>query len=278
MTEIHYDYRYNKRTFKKSKYRTYKPVKNYTRFDKKGNIIEEGEFGEKWRFSKVVHNPDSSVSYVSGHGYDYKKLNTVHYYQYDSLSKLIQDELWQFKDNKKSFLIYRTVYEYDSTGKLIRETEYDQENKQSRLKDYIITQQDELIEKDSVFQFTRDGIVRVEGKRQDTTITDSLGRPIERIHYHKDKFLNRIEYRYDKFGTLKTEIRYDDSPNNLWAITEYQYDIITKQLTRKFWKVVGDRTESKEIYIYNRKKLLKKVLIYNGEELVAYKKYKYKLH
>lgn len=277
-TEIQYSYKTKYKGYERSNWRKYKQKTGYEKYDKKGNIIEEGEYGEIWYFRNVTKNADSSTSVTSGHGRNYKNLNSVHYNVYDSTGKKVQDELWQFKDNKKDYLIYKTLFEYDTKGKLIKETELDKDNKISRLQDYSKDNSNQTISKDSVFNFSYQDITRVEGKRQDTTITDSIGRPIEKIHYYKDKFLYRLEYRYDRWGDIVTELRYDKKPDSLWCITEWQYDIITKQPTRKFWKVIGSKTETKDIYIYNRKKLLIKILHYSGEELEGYTKYKNKLY
>ncbi|MBC3760053.1 hypothetical protein H7U19_16720 [Hyunsoonleella sp. SJ7] len=263
--------------YERSKWRKSKQKTGYERYDKKGNLIEEGEYGEIWHFSSVTKNADSTISITSGHGRNYKNLNSIHYYIYDSTGKKMQDELWQFKDNKKDYLIYKTIFEYDAKGKLIKETEFDKDNQVSRLQDYSKDNSNQTISKDSVFNFSYEGITRVEGKRQDTTITDSLGRPTEKIHYYKDKFLYRQEFRYDRWGEIVTEIRYDNKPDSLWCITEWQYNY-DKQLIRKFWKVIGSKTETKDVYIYNRKKLLVKILHYSGEELEGYTNYKYKLY
>ena len=275
-TEIQYSYKTNK-DYERSKWRKNNQKTGYVRYDKKGNVLEEGEFGEIWHFRSVTTNADSSISVTSGHGRNYKNLNTVHYYVYDSTSKKTQDELWQFKDNRKDYLIYKTLFEYDAKGKLIKETELDKDNKISRFQDYSKEEINQTISKDSVLNFSYEGITRVEGKRQDTTITDSLGRPIEKIHYYKDKFLYRQEFRYDRWGEIVTEIRYDNKPDSLWCITEWQYNY-DKQPIQKFWKVIGSKTEIKDVYIYNRKKLLVKILHYSGEELEGYTKYKYKLY
>lgn len=276
-TEIQYSYKTKFKGYETSRWRKYKQKTGYEKYDKKGNTVEEGDFGEIWHFRSVKKNADSSISVTSGHGRNYKNINTVHYYVYDSTGKKTQDEHWQFKDNKKDYLIYKTIYEYNGKGKLITETELDKANIISRLQDFSKDELNQTISKDSVFNFSYEGITRVAGKRQDTTTIDSLGRPIEIIHYYKDKFLNRIEYRYDRWGDIVTEIRYDDKPDSLWCITEWQYNF-DKQLIRKFWKVVGDKTETKDLYIYNRKKLLKKILHYSGEELISYTKYRYKLY
>lgn len=276
-TEIQYSYNRDK-NFKISKWKKASQKTGYERYDKKGNLIEKGNYGERKCLYYETKNADSSVNVTIGHSYNYKKLSTVHYFVYDSKGIKSQDELWQFKNNKKDYLIYKTVFEYDTAGKLIKETEYDKDNKVSRLQDYSKNNSNQTISKDSVFNFSYEDITRVDGKRQDTTLTDSLGRPIEKIHYYEDKFLYRQEFRYDRWGDIVTELRYDNKPDSLWCITEWQYDIITKQPTRKFWKVIGSKTETKDVYVYNRKKLLVKILHYSGEELEGYTKYKYKLY
>lgn len=204
-TEIQYSYKYDK-NLKRSKWKKSSQKTGYQRYDKKGNIIEQGNYGERKCIYKKTKNADSSFTVTIGHRYNFKKISTVHYFVYNNKGIKLQDELWQFTDNKKDYLIYKTVFEYDTTGKLIKETEYDKNNNVSRLQDYSKDNSNQTISKDSVFNFSYEDITRVEGKRQDTTITDSVGRPIEKIHYYKDKFLYRQEYRYDRWGDIVTEL------------------------------------------------------------------------
>lgn len=276
-TEIHCLYKtkingYHQNTKRKSKLKT-----GYKKYDVKGNLIEDVEYGEKWSIRSVVKNADSTTSVTISNGRNYKNINTIHYYVYDSLNRKTQGELWKFKNNKKYYLMNKTIFKYDVNGKLIMETELDENNKIIRFQDYSIDEFSTSISKDSVFNSSHDGIDRVIGRGQDTTIRDSLGRPIEKFCFDRGKFLNRREYRYDRWGDIVTEIVYDGKPDSLWSITEWQYNI-DKQLIRKFWKVIGEKIETKDIYIYNRKKLLIKILHYKGEELIGYTFYKYRLH
>lgn len=271
MTECYYSYKWNARNASLSTYKKYKPKKQYTCYDTKGNIIEEGEYGEVGSFSRVIPAIGDSTKYVSGHTYNYKKLNTVRYYLYDSLNRLVQDELWRFKDNEKNLLTSKTLYEYDSKGKL----EYNWENNPLRVKDYSKPTKDECIQIDSVLHSTYEGVIRHEGEREDTIINDSLGRTLEKIRYYKNRFLYRVKYSYNEYGILKSMHRYNENPDSLYSITEFEYDFTTKKVKKELCKVVGDNLERKEIYIYDRRSLLKKKLSYHGKQLNAYKKYKY---
>src|SRR5690606_4730590 len=70
-TEIQYSYKRHK-NFKTSKWKKTSQKTGYERYDKKGNLIEEGNYGEIWHFRSVKKNSDSSISVTSGHGYNYK--------------------------------------------------------------------------------------------------------------------------------------------------------------------------------------------------------------
>ncbi len=275
-TETEYFYISNK-NFKKSKWRKTRRKIGYECFDKKRNVIKEVEYGEKWSMKSETLNSDSSITINCMHGRNYKKINTVLFHVYDNTGNKSNEELWQFKNNKMDYLIYKTIFEYDTNGKLIKETEYDKDNKVSRLQDYSNESKSKTISNDSVLNFSYEGIIRVKGKSLDTIVNDISGRPIKKTHYYNDRFLYREEFRYDRSGQIVTELRYDDKPDSLWCITEWQYNY-DKRPTRKFWKVIGSTTETKDIYIYNNKKLLDKILHYSGDELKGYTKYKYILY
>lgn len=103
---------------------------------------------------------------------------------------------------------------------------------------------------------------------------DTLSRPAEIIHFFKGKFLYHQKYLYDKSGFSKTELRYDDKPDSLWCITEFRYDY-DDNILRRFWKVIGSTTETKQVYIYDKNKRLIKILNYSVDELTGYTKFEY---
>jgi len=272
-----YDYTYKPKLFKDwetSKWRKHKTKTAYVKYDRKGNEIEIGEYGEIWHFRNVTTNADSSVSVVSGHGVYPKKLNTVTYKTYNDSNQVMTEEVWRFKDNKKDYLVYKTIFSY-TDNQLTKETEFDADGQLIREKDYDLTSN---VQNENRNKTIYEPFVRVDGNSIDTIRYDTSGQVIEKIHCYNGKFLYRQEFLYSDFGTIKTELRYSDKPDSLWSITEWRYDIITKQLTRKYWNVINSTTERREEFIYDRKKLLKRIERYNAEEKTGYTKYKYKLY
>jgi hypothetical protein len=272
-----YDYTYKQKLFKDwetSKWRKHKTKIAYVKYDRIGNEIEIGEYGEIWHFRNVTTNSDSSVSIVSGHGVYPKKLNTVTYKTYNDSNQVMTEEVWRFKDNKKDYLVYKTIFSY-TDNQLTKETEFDADGKIIREKDYDLLSN---VQNENRNKTIYEPFVRVDGNSIDTVRYDTSGQVIEKIHYYNGKFLYRQEFLYSDFGTIKTELRYDDKPDSLWSITEWRYDIITKQLTRKYWNVINSTTERREEFIYDRKKLLRRIDRYNAEEKTGYTKYKYKLY
>lgn len=261
-----------------SKWKKSRQKIGYEKYGKMGEIIEEGRYGELKYIYKETKNADSSISEIIDVKFDYKNLRTVHYFFFTSRGSKSHEELWQFKDNKKDSLIYKTIFEYDTIGHLIKETEYNNGNKISRLRVYLKGNPNQTISKDSFFIFSNEGISKFDGILQDTTTRDSRRRPIEITQYFNDKFLYRKEFRYGLLeSNFVTELRFDNKPNNLSYITEWQYDQMTNQPIRKFRKQIeGINSELKDIYIYNRKQLLVKVLHYDRDKLTDYTKFKYK--
>src|SRR5690606_5489427 len=110
-----YDYTYKSKLFKDwetSKWRKFKTKTEYVKYDRNGNEIEIGEYGESW--CKVVSKelPDSSVQIISYSGTYPKKINTVTYKTYNDRNQVLTEEFWRFKDNKKDYLINKTVFSY----------------------------------------------------------------------------------------------------------------------------------------------------------------------
>lgn len=275
-TRNEYSHQYHKnKNYKISKWRKRKTKIGYIKYDRNGNETEIGEYGEIWHFRKVTTNPDSSISVVSGHGRHMKKLNTVTFKKYNQNNRIISEDYWRYKDNKKDYLIYRTEFKFNN-GELIGEIEYDSEGNISREMNYNEDKSIQINDKKRPFY---EPIVRVEGSSKYEIKYDSLGREIEKFHYSNGKFLRRTVTVYSL--NLKTKYLYDDSPDKLWSVTEEKYNFLNDKLIRRYWKVLDSSTERIEIFEYNKKGLLKKVLTYDvnsktgKDELEAFTKYKY---
>lgn len=100
-TEISYSFKMNK-NYETSKLRKSSQKTGYQRYDKKGNLIEEADYGEIWRFRSETKNADSSINITSGHGYNYKNLNTVHYYIYDNNGKKHKTSFGNLRTTRKT--------------------------------------------------------------------------------------------------------------------------------------------------------------------------------
>ena len=167
-------------------------------------------------------------------------------------------------------MISKTIFEYDSIGQLVKETEYNKDSQVSRLKTYhSIKEKNKTISYRSEFNYDdKSGINVVE---QDTTIMDSLNRPLEKNSYNNGKFDHRIEYRYSDH--IVTEIRYENKPDSLCSITLWNYDYSKKLISKSVIEIGGQ--PEKEVYIYNLNNLCKKKKYYHGENFEYYIKYKY---
>lgn len=273
MTRTEFRVSYITKNYKLTK-KTKTEKTNYVKYDSNKNAIEEGEFGEIKHFSSVTKTSDSTTSITSGHGRNYDNLNTVKFNKFDIENRLIEDELWKYYNNTKNYLIYRTQYHYNSKGQLTKETEYDKDNNISRTKSYHISG-NRIVSIDTVYNFTKEGITRIDGESRDTTYLDSLNRPKEIIHFFKGNFLSRHIFLYNKYSNTETELRYHNKPDSLWCITEYRYDIFDDKITRQFWKVIGSSTETKQIYEYDKKRRLVKILNYSVDKLTGYTKFEY---
>ncbi len=98
---------------------------SYERYNSMGDIIEAGQYGEEKFTYEEIKSADSTFSRIINNGYNYKNLRTTHYFVYDLKGLKLYDELWQFKNNKKDYLISKTIFEYDTKNELIKEIRHD---------------------------------------------------------------------------------------------------------------------------------------------------------
>jgi len=276
-----YSYSYKPKLFKNwenSRWRKHKRLMGFIKYDKNGNEIEVGAYGERWCKTVSKELSDSTIQIIQYCGYYPKKLNTVHYKEYNDSNLIVREEVWSFSNNKKNKLVYRTEYIY-SNKELIKETDYDANGIIIRKKSYSKSGVSEENSSRTIFK----PIVRVEGESKDSIMYDSLGRELEKYHYFRGKFLRRTVWVYNDDNNIVTEYMYNEKPDSLWSYTETRYDYFTKRPLRKYWKVLNSTTERRTEYIYDRKKLLHKIKyygvdIYGKDELNYYTRYRYKLY
>lgn len=120
--------------------------KNTYRFDKKGNLLEEGSYaGEKLRYNRI-YTYDNSGNKLTCESYDQEGLKSATVYHYDVTGKNMIGETRSYKDGsvfmkiKNNYdpkgkltdqIIYKSdgsirskcIYTYDDKGNLLEETE-----------------------------------------------------------------------------------------------------------------------------------------------------------
>jgi hypothetical protein len=251
-------------------------VRSFQIYDKHENIIKSAEYGEMWDRIVKDTTDETGISMTIDVGDYPDKLGKVTFFTYDSLGRKIMKEEWQYKNNKKYTRSEKEKYEYDTTGRLRYTYEFDNNDSLLHIIDNGNLKSDRFRRLDSIFPKSLSAIMRKKCNA-DTVRFDSIGRPTETIHLYNGKFLYRCEYRYDLFNCRVAELRYDDKPDSLWCITEWDFDAWDR-LKVELWIVPGSAAETKEVYFYNKKGLLKRISEYDRYGLDGYTKYRYSYH
>ena len=210
-----------------SSWRTYEPRKGYVKYDRKGNEIEVGDYGERWGYTKKS-KPDSTgaVTITNYLGHYPKKLNKVSYMNYNENNQLLKEEVWLFKDNEKDELYLQTIYTYKEGklskmvqkkwGKLILEEEYDitnvvQDENQSKTSNKPATHSFGGDWVDSIFYNTRGQIIKEISYR----LRDGKIEGRKEFIYNRKNLLKRI----DNYG-----INYNDVEEKS-GYTKFKYKL-----------------------------------------------------
>ncbi len=273
-TEIEYRYKTNK-DFEVSKWLKTKRLIDYEIYDTNSNVIEIDRYGEL--FSTAIQSSVHSngvVRITYGDSWNYKKIGSVVYYKYNSNGQLVMEEVWNIKNNKKDYLIWKKLYNYDTTGFLINEIEYNQYNKIKESTNYLKINQFLIIRKDTTYSYSSEGFQNIESQGIDSIFVNSQNDPVKKIHYFQNKFLYEEKFEYNESNELIKKLRYDEN-KELWCIDEWKYNS-KNQIILKFHKFTGTSSEYKNIYLYNKHNLLKKILYYENDKLIKYSIFKYK--
>lgn len=245
---------------------------DYTRYDKKGNEIEWGVYGEVTGFALEGGG--------IGDSWDYSKLDFVEFYTNDTLNRKILEKTYSYKNNNKGSLRSFTNFTYDSLNNLILEEQFDSDSTLSNIKCYYYDKRNNnILILDSTFNFANNPEVYIR-----TKTFDSKNRIIKMSSSNESKLIYREQYIYNDTQDLTTILRYDnDSDSSLWSIRKIYYGNIdyfpypNKKL-QNFWIVIDGKSEKRKFYKYNRKGLLKSNYEYNGLDKVKYTKFKYKFY
>lgn len=263
----------------KGKKKTQTQRENFIVYDQQGNEIEFGNFGES--FGAQVIGKDSSVSWYCGK--DYSKINTVDFTSYDKEGKKIKIEKWFFNDNIKSGISDYTIFKYNNLGLLLKEITFSEKDIILKTTTYAYDLNSNNI---GIVDSTFNSFLNSDRISIHKTINqfDTLKRIILTTEFLDGQLLLRKKFLYRDDMGLTTELRYDNaSDTSLFSFTETKVDNIKpfpypKKKLEKYWKVINSTTESREIYIYNKKCLLDKIEIYSGIKLTGYTKFDYEFH
>ena len=212
-----YEYSFKPRLiqdWENSRWRTYEPRKEYVKYDRKGNEIEVGDYGERWGYTKKGKPDRTGAVIITNYSGTYpKKLNKVSYMNYNKNNQLLKEEVWLFKDNEKDKLYLQTTNTYKEGklskmvqkkwGKLILEEEYDITN--------VVQDENQTktSNKPAARSFGDDSV--------DSIFYNTRGQVIEEIRYrHRDgKITNRKEFIYNRKNLLKRIDNYGINYNDV---------------------------------------------------------------
>ena len=232
----------------------------YMKYDASGNIIEDGSFiNSIYSLGSKINIGDTDI---------------ITFKTFTLENKLIEENSWKYNKNRKSYLIYKTLFKYDNNGNLIQELKIDSFSRFRIQKKYHYSS-NTIVTIDSILNLNTNASKEYFEGLRDTTRLDSVGRISEILHYSsKNDFIYRTLYVYDKFSFGKTELRYDGIVSNLYSLTDYQFNF-RKKLIQALTILVGKNHEQKEIFSYNESGWLDTVLRFSFDEQVGYTKYEY---
>jgi len=233
--------------------RKYCEVTKYEKFNKNGDLIEVGEYGESKREVKTTKLNDGRTQVSSTLFRNYKKLNNVEYYYYDYQNRKIFSEKWKLRNNIPYEKTDSIVYWYDSNGKLEFEIRFDF---------YVWPGKS-----DTTF-YSSDSI--------DNEYTDSIGRVTEKTILYEGNFHQKFVDHYGMNNlVVKSEI-YRDKPDSLAEVHEWTYDTLNRLFQFKEIDLLHGTKIT--IYKYDKWNLLTDEFCFRDEKPISYTKYKYKFY
>ena len=276
--EFNYYYKYLKNG-KVCKLFPRKEMVGYLLYDTINRVKEKVEFGEYYgldekdssHFSCRIHNSENNF--------------TTKYYSYANDSLIDTIEQWQFIGQKKSYLISKIIYEYDSDWNLLTQTVLNRDNSIWFKINYVMA--GDYSKSPISLSYINDQREKqiLENNYGHLVIVDSLNRPIEFLDYYETGFhiLSATYYSlsttyYSEYSDhFETELTYFENMRNLARI-EVTYFNENNQIIKKTKLSTYDDSEYVELYFYDKKKLLKKKSYLINGEITSITKFKYQFY
>ncbi len=245
--------------FNKSKVHT-----EYRIFNDRDQLIEWVEYGLQYcigpkRNTKQSKNPDGAIIVEVYRISDFKKINKITYFKYDSLGNVTHEECHQFYIFPRIDTVVK-VYQYNSRSKIAQLT---------------TTAKDEITS--TYFSYDENGNLknivdqngRLNSESNKIERFDSLGNLVELINGDLYPEAKRVEYINDYF--CKTEIGYNEKDRPEYIRETYGYKDRPEKI---FLRTINNPRGELTIFKYKRWLKLKKMVKYKFN-FNALKKEKY---
>lgn len=224
----------------------------YEKYDKKGNIIEIGEYGETWREIEHITLENGTTQKISTLFQDFKRLNTVEYLQYDNQNRKQLSERWRFRRNIPYKKLDSTAYYYNQNGELQFEIKFDF--------------YDTPIKSDTIYNY---GPI-------DKEYLDSVGRITERTIQNESEFFSKYIDHYNAQNLIVKREVYRHKPDSLVEVKEWIYNELNLIIQFKEFDLKSDLKVT--TYNYNKWNLLISQYTIQKNRLTRSVKYKYKFY
>lgn len=268
---LQYDYSFKQlKSGKVCKLFPTKKLKGITKYDSIGRLTEKTNFGEYWQ----PYENDSSSFYLPII-FDSETNFTKRYYSYVNDSLVDKVEQWQFIDQKKSYLISKLIYEYDSTWGLVSLTKLDYDNTIWNKIDYINEEDYSKSPVSLSFNNCTGEELIPEYYYGRFVVLDSENRPIERFNYFNSELSFLSLFYYSNYPeNIDIKLTYYKNRKELWEIETKYYN--SKNKIIKINTVdPRNQIDSKVLFHYSKNGLLKKKEYFTNSRLTSTSKYKY---
>ncbi len=224
----------------------------YEKYDKQGNIIEIGEYGESWREIEYITLENGTTQKISTLFQDFNRLNIVEYLQYDNQNRKQLSERWRFRRNIPYKKLDSTTYYYNQNGELKFEINFDL--------NYTPIKTDTIYNHEPI----------------DKEYSDSTGRITERTIQSESEFFSKFINHYNAQNLIVKREVYSHKPDSLVEVKEWIYNELNLLIQFNEFDLKGDLKVT--TYKYNKWNLLKSQYTIQKNRLIRSTKYKYRFY